>query len=991
MPSIWDDRLAEVWAAPGKAGAGVVVGRSAVLTARHVVEGALSSGEIFARRVKPVSLVGDWVPMTVLAEDEEWDLAVLSVSNDATSAVLWTEPTSAQPVLARLGTSSEPGCEAVGFPQSQIQQSSPDGDVTIRQTEQVYGTLLPAGQAREPLAPDRTLPRRWLPFDVETATPGTADGWGGMSGAGVILPSARLVGIVVAADSASQQRRLYVVPLAEALAGSSSVADALRGASNSEIVIESPQATRNRAILEDGCLGSDGLPLRVGEANLDAFGVKPAEITGEPPFLEYVQRDYDNDLQTDIERARAAQQMLLVVGGSAGGKSRSAAEAARQLLGDHRLLCPRSAALAKLADLDRNELGQSVVWLDDVERYDELAFKDSITRLLGEGVVVIGTIRRSVLEARMPKGDLRNPMGDALMNANIVRQVPWATRWTEDELGRVEEHVTNASLLRWVTAGNSPSAWVVAGPALLGKLRLAEGDDDRPARFALVRGVLDWYRTGIEHPVPKATATGFVPLYVVGEVRSADLEDGFRWALEPVMGDSHRTAQALLSLDDGESLTVHDYIQDVDNQIADQSVPAEVWTAAIGSATSDDQLFAVGLSAAYEGNLGVGQNTWIPLAEAGDTGAMANLLLVLKDSDPGEARRWGEAAAQAGDVSAMFNLGYLLADSEPDESRRWYEAAATAGHLGAMINLGVLLRETDPVAARRWYEQAVEGGSVDAMNNLGFMLKDSEPDEARRLWEHAAEAGSPEAMTSLGLLLVGTDPDAARLLWERAADQGHLGAMFNLGLLLSDMGDLDQARMWLERAAQAGSSEALTRLGILQVETQPEQTRTLWTSAAAAGDVSAMYNLWLLLKDSEPDEARNWLETAASAGSTIAMYALGSLLRDADPHDAATWLRRAAEAGSMEAMIGLGLLLETTDAEEAVTWLRTAADRGSVDAMVALGLSFKDTQPDQARAWLETAANAGSRVAMHNLAVLLKTSDPDAARVWRERADQSEQ
>jgi len=31
---IWNDRLAEVWAEPGKAGAGVVIGAAAVLTAR---------------------------------------------------------------------------------------------------------------------------------------------------------------------------------------------------------------------------------------------------------------------------------------------------------------------------------------------------------------------------------------------------------------------------------------------------------------------------------------------------------------------------------------------------------------------------------------------------------------------------------------------------------------------------------------------------------------------------------------------------------------------------------------------------------------------------------------------------------------------------------------------------------------------------------------------------------------------------------------------
>ena len=74
--TIWDDRLAEVWAEPGKAGAGVVIGMAAVLTARHVVAGALDRGRILARVVKP-GIRTDWVPMTVLAEDADWDVALL--------------------------------------------------------------------------------------------------------------------------------------------------------------------------------------------------------------------------------------------------------------------------------------------------------------------------------------------------------------------------------------------------------------------------------------------------------------------------------------------------------------------------------------------------------------------------------------------------------------------------------------------------------------------------------------------------------------------------------------------------------------------------------------------------------------------------------------------------------------------------------------------------------------------------------------------------
>ena len=42
-----------------------MIGMAAVLTARHVVAGALDQGRILARVVKP-GIRTDWVPMTVL-------------------------------------------------------------------------------------------------------------------------------------------------------------------------------------------------------------------------------------------------------------------------------------------------------------------------------------------------------------------------------------------------------------------------------------------------------------------------------------------------------------------------------------------------------------------------------------------------------------------------------------------------------------------------------------------------------------------------------------------------------------------------------------------------------------------------------------------------------------------------------------------------------------------------------------------------------------
>src|ERR1017187_4651493 len=124
MGSIWDDRLAEVWAPPGKAGSGVVIGTCGVLTARHVIDAVATgaqTGPVLARVIRrgspPV-----WVPMRIAGEDPAWDLAVLHVDQEAPEAGAWVRPVSGSPVVVTVGGSSERDCELVGFPDDEVQR-----------------------------------------------------------------------------------------------------------------------------------------------------------------------------------------------------------------------------------------------------------------------------------------------------------------------------------------------------------------------------------------------------------------------------------------------------------------------------------------------------------------------------------------------------------------------------------------------------------------------------------------------------------------------------------------------------------------------------------------------------------------------------------------------------------------------------------------------------------------------------------------------------
>ena len=283
-----------------------------------------------ARVVRPGAQTAQWVPMTVLAEDDDWDIAVLRTAADQD----WLAPYSPSPVVARLNTSVEPRCEAVGFPESEVQHTLADALVSAtRQTEQVSGTLSPAGQGKRPVTSRRKLPQRWMPLDAKGPTPPNEVGWGGMSGAGVVLPDGRLAGLVVGAETGHQRRRLYVVPIAEVLDLSPRIAMGLADILNDLAIAEVRDAPLYREILRDECLNPDGIPKMVRVAGLGAFGVKAAGIPEEPAFLKYVPRDSDQDLRDKLLRAQSQARMLLVVGGSAGGKSRSAATAVPRSFG----------------------------------------------------------------------------------------------------------------------------------------------------------------------------------------------------------------------------------------------------------------------------------------------------------------------------------------------------------------------------------------------------------------------------------------------------------------------------------------------------------------------------------------------------------------------------------------------------------------------------------------------------------------------------------
>ena len=101
---LFADRLVQIWAEPGKIGTGVAVGARGILTARHIVEGALNSADGIQVRIVPTGAVETsepvWVHADCVCDNADWDAAVLQARDDTG----WVTPQ----IKRRLGGLGQP-------------------------------------------------------------------------------------------------------------------------------------------------------------------------------------------------------------------------------------------------------------------------------------------------------------------------------------------------------------------------------------------------------------------------------------------------------------------------------------------------------------------------------------------------------------------------------------------------------------------------------------------------------------------------------------------------------------------------------------------------------------------------------------------------------------------------------------------------------------------------------------------------------------------
>ena len=178
--------------------------------------------------------------------------------------------------------------------------------------------------------------------------------------------------------------------------------------------------------------------VRAGEADPRRLGVHAAISVPEVPDdvpPKYVPRDADGDklgVRAKVAAAARRSGFVLLVGGSSVGKTRSAYEAVTTLLPDWWLVHP--AGPSEVAALASAPMAQTVVWLDELQRYldGERGLTGGVVRALLNApfpAVIIGTLwpDRYAAYTSVPAPDGSDPHArerEVLDLAEVIRIAP---------------------------------------------------------------------------------------------------------------------------------------------------------------------------------------------------------------------------------------------------------------------------------------------------------------------------------------------------------------------------------------------------------------------------------------------------------------------------------------------------------------------------------------------------------------------------------------
>jgi hypothetical protein len=308
----------------------------------------------------------------------------------------------------------------------------------------------------------------------------------------------------------------------------------------------------------------------------------------------YVTRDFDSDLRDALQR----DSFTLLVGESTAGKTRAAFEAMRLLLGNFMFVAPSSRGALPSLVSRLNELGDHVVWLDDLERFlgpDGLT-PSVLHSMLAPRVrtVVLATMRsheydhyRDRLEAELT-GAERDSWREGRTVLRQAQVIHVNRRWTAQETMRAQAHVSDRRLARAIANADryGIAETLAAGPELAEAWRHAWTPGHHPRAAALVAAAVDARKAGYHRPLPRTVLEQMHEAYLAERggpiLRPESIQEAFQWALAPTFPGA---ANSLLADSPSDGYLAFDYLIDLPGF---EGMPDESWDVLIGHITGYD-------------------------------------------------------------------------------------------------------------------------------------------------------------------------------------------------------------------------------------------------------------------------------------------------------------------------------------------------------------------------------------------------------------------
>ncbi|MFE9245123.1 tetratricopeptide repeat protein [Nocardiopsis sp. NPDC006938] len=579
---------------------------------------------------------------------------------------------------------------------------------------------------------------------------------------------------------------------------------------------EGPEVPQARDRVRDW---TDGRELGVGPA-------RPTEDPEEEPLPAYVPRSFDEAL----DRAILAGGLVVLEGESVSGKTRSAYEAIRRAVPDHRLLVPSHAWLLRAVSRKYVLPRGTVVWLDHA---DHLLAAGSLTERLVDqlcppgdpGVCVVVTLD-SVIRADLPQQmatTVSRIVDDRAERFHVDRDLDG------EERERAREHADDQRISRALTpdAVNGFAADITDAPAVLRRWRSAVGGQHARGA-AVVSAAVDARRLGYRAPLPRDLLEDLHWHYLEPGRRSTAEEGAFERALAWATDPAGAAAGCLSGVDERSFVPHQHLVSEWARDTTGAEVPTVVWNL-LPHRVPAPYLATLGHTARESGRTTAAEHAWTRLLDRlpGHVGSnMGMASLALESGDRTAALPFLRPAASANDPQAMARLGEVLGSitlegdgSEAEEAGLLLRRAHREGAEVDPLLAGLLAyRERDERRALRWLDAAATGGDEDAM------LLHACLETWGRLYSgvdalfDAFSTGRPGHEEILEIVV-----DATHMTWlssrfrksawaRRATIAGYLPALYLMGRTLENEHRWRAALTLYEEAVRRGSRDAARRM-----------------------------------------------------------------------------------------------------------------------------------------------------------------------------------